>query len=61
MGATDTINASNVDAVEQVREMTKAGCTTRSRRLGTKADRRAGLSDAAAGRHRDDHRDGASA
>src|SRR6202047_2119604 len=36
MGATDTINASNVDAVEQVREMTKGGVHYSFEALGTK-------------------------
>jgi len=37
MGATDTINASNVDAVEAVREMTKGGVHYSFEALGTKA------------------------
>src|SRR2546429_527251 len=37
MGATDTINASNVDAVEQIREMTKGGVHYSFEALGTKA------------------------
>ena len=49
MGATDTINASNVDAVEQVREMTKGGVHYSFEALGTKATASLGVSDAAAG------------
>ena len=37
MGATDTINASNVDAVEQIREMTKGGVHYSFEAIGTKA------------------------
>jgi len=37
MGATDTINASNVDAVEQIREMTQGGVHYSFEALGTKA------------------------
>src|SRR4051795_10901872 len=37
LGATDTINASNLDAVEQVREMTKGGVHYSFEALGTKA------------------------
>jgi S-(hydroxymethyl)glutathione dehydrogenase/alcohol dehydrogenase len=36
LGATDTINASNLDAVEQVREMTKGGVHYSFEALGTK-------------------------
>jgi S-(hydroxymethyl)glutathione dehydrogenase / alcohol dehydrogenase len=36
MGATDTINASNLDAVEQVREMTKGGVHYSFEAIGTK-------------------------
>jgi S-(hydroxymethyl)glutathione dehydrogenase/alcohol dehydrogenase len=37
MGATDTINASNVDPVEQLREMTKGGVHYTFEAIGTKA------------------------
>jgi S-(hydroxymethyl)glutathione dehydrogenase / alcohol dehydrogenase len=37
MGATDTINASNVDPVEQIREMTRGGVHYSFEALGTKA------------------------
>jgi len=36
LGATDTVNASNLDAVEQVREMTKGGVHYSFEALGTK-------------------------
>src|SRR5438874_9671577 len=36
LGATDTVNASNLDAVEQVREMTKSGVHYSFEALGTK-------------------------
>ena len=36
LGATDTINASNLDAVEQIREMTKGGVHYSFEALGTK-------------------------
>jgi len=37
MGATDTLNASNVDPVEQIREMTKGGVHYSFEAIGTKA------------------------
>jgi S-(hydroxymethyl)glutathione dehydrogenase / alcohol dehydrogenase len=37
MGATDTVNASNVDVVEQIREMTKGGVHYAFEAIGTKA------------------------
>ncbi len=58
-GATDVVNAAEVDPVEAVREMTGGGVEYSFEALGLKATSRAGLPHAAPLRHGDHHRHGA--
>ena len=59
VGATDMLNVGNADAVEQVKELTQRRRALLVRGARDQAHRRAGLRDAAPGRHRDDYRHGA--
>ena len=59
LGATDTLNASNADPVEQVREHDRRRRALLVRGARHQDHRRAGFRHAAPGRHRDDHRHGA--
>ena len=59
LGATDTINASNIDPVKAIREMTSGGVHYSFEALGTKATAEQAFGMLRAGRHRDDHRHGA--
>ena len=55
-GATDTVNAAEVDPIEAVREMTGGGVHYSFEAIGLKSHHRAGVQDHQGRRHRDRHR-----
>ena len=57
LGATDIVDPANGDVVKQVRDLTNGGVHHSFEVLGPQGDRRAGICDAGARRHRDHRRD----